>query len=230
MKFRNKETGEVFDGVVAFRGDFCCLYSCDDCPIMKRGKTALCEKWISEHPYEAAHLMGYEVVEDETPNEKIFFPSSCEIADGIIQEGSNYWWRMPMKVAYELRGGGGSGAWEKDEPVGNSEQLKEDNMNAIETQVRELVLTELAAANRKHPPFHSQHEGIAVIWEEVEESKEVMEFLTTFVKEIWGRIRENEDVTTYVSGRIKNTAVMLACEAIQVAAMCEKFREVQDND
>ena len=102
-------------------------------------------------------------------------------------------------------------------------------MNAIESQVRELVLTELAAANRKHPPFHSQHEGIAVIWEEVEESKEVMEFLTTFVKEIWGRIRENEDVTTYVSGRIKNTAVMLACEAIQVAAMCKKFEAIADH-
>ena len=78
---------------------------------------------------EAARLMGYEVVEDETPNEKIFLPSSCEIADGIIREESNYWWKMPMKVAYELRGDGGNGVWEKDEPVGNSDPLKEDNMD-----------------------------------------------------------------------------------------------------
>lgn len=77
----------------------------------------------------AARLMGYEVVEDETPNEKIFLLSSCEIADGIIQEGSNYWWKTKMKTAYELRGDGGSGVWEKDKSVGNSDRLKEDNMD-----------------------------------------------------------------------------------------------------
>ena len=64
MKFRNPETGEVFDGVVSFRGDFCCLYMCCDCPISRKAQNALCEKWIADHPHEAARLMGYEVVED----------------------------------------------------------------------------------------------------------------------------------------------------------------------
>ena len=61
----------------------------------------------------AARLMGYEVVEDKTPHEKIFLPSSCEIADGIIQEGSNYWWKTTMKTAYDLRGDGGNGRHDK---------------------------------------------------------------------------------------------------------------------
>ena len=225
MKFRNKETVEVFDGVVAFRGDFFCLYSCDDCPIMKRGKTALCETWIREHPYEAALLMGYEVVEDETPNEKIFLPSSCEIADGIIQEGSNYWWKTTMKTAYDLRGDGGNGVCGKDEPVGNSDQLKEDNMNAIETQVRELVATELAAANRKHPPFHSQHEGYAVILEEMQEMEEAIRLAKIDLEIAWRNIRDDISAEVEISG-LKDRAIQVACEAIQVAAMCEKFREV----
>ena len=210
MKFRKKETGEVFDGVVAFRGDFCCLYSCDDCPIMKSGKTALCEQWISEHPYEAAHLMGYEVVEDKTPHEKIFLPSSCEIANGIIREGSNYWWRTSQKT---------------DKPVGDSDQLKEDNMNAIETQVRELVLTELAAANRKHPPFHSQHEGYAVILEEMQETEEAIRLAKIDLEIAWRNIRDDISAEVEICG-LKERAIQVACEAIQVAAMCEKFREV----
>lgn len=73
MKFKDKD-GKVFDGVVAFRGNFCCDYGTDNlgncvgCPIWNVSKTKLCEKWISEHPYEAAKLMGYEIVEDKTEN------------------------------------------------------------------------------------------------------------------------------------------------------------------
>ena len=44
-------------------------------------------------------------------------------------------------------------------------------MNAVETHVRNLVEIELAAANERFPPFHSAHEGWAVILEEVDELK-----------------------------------------------------------
>lgn len=103
-------------------------------------------------------------------------------------------------------------------------------MNAIETQVRELVETELAAANRKHPPFHSQHEGWAVILEEVGEAKEDFEFIDHYLRSAWEEIRKDEDAKGIITDEIKNAAVMLACEAIQVAAMCEKFKEVQNCD
>ena len=64
MKFRSK-TGKILNDYVAFRGDFCCEYRCEDCPIGKRCTNGLCEKWVHEHPCEAARLMGYEVVEDD---------------------------------------------------------------------------------------------------------------------------------------------------------------------
>lgn len=101
-------------------------------------------------------------------------------------------------------------------------------MNAIENQVRELVATELAAANRKHPPFHSQHEGIAVIWEETEEVKDDLNFVVDYLKTAWRYIREDREAKNIIAGPIQNVAILLACEAIQVAAMCQKFLDMED--
>lgn len=63
MKFRNKETGEVFYTITGAWTAFMCPGPCGDCNL-QRGST--CEKeWIEAHPHEAARLMGYEVVEVE---------------------------------------------------------------------------------------------------------------------------------------------------------------------
>lgn len=69
MKFRNPETGEVFDDVdvtldSAFDCDCC---NPGTCPV---GKAAFisgysCCDYVEKHPHEAACLMGFEVVEDE---------------------------------------------------------------------------------------------------------------------------------------------------------------------
>ena len=73
MKFRNPETGEVFDVTNGVPGTgFCSGISCFECPIY--GKHPYCKKFINDHPHETARLMGYEVVEDD-PN--------VEIASGI---------------------------------------------------------------------------------------------------------------------------------------------------
>lgn len=62
MKFRNKETGEVFSTITEAWTAFMCPGPCGDCNL-RRGST--CEKeWIEAHPHEAARLMGHEVVED----------------------------------------------------------------------------------------------------------------------------------------------------------------------
>lgn len=65
MKFRNKETGAVFEYNTT---DFCGKYygvSCNLCPIRKHFPITNsfdneCENWVKEHPYQAAELMGYE--------------------------------------------------------------------------------------------------------------------------------------------------------------------------
>ena len=65
MKFRNPETGEV----IAYRDVIpaLCKNGCDNCPIMAEvlnHREQSCQAWIAKNPYEAAALMGYEVVEE----------------------------------------------------------------------------------------------------------------------------------------------------------------------
>jgi len=95
-------------------------------------------------------------------------------------------------------------------------------LNAVENQVRELVRAELDAANKQFPQFHSAHEGYAVIQEEVDELKEDMDRINCRITSLRARVRFNNSCEELVS-RIYDDAINAACEAIQVAAMCEKF-------
>ena len=99
-------------------------------------------------------------------------------------------------------------------------------MNAAENQVRELVKVELAAANKQFPQFHSAHEGYAVIQEEVDELKEDMDRINGRITSLRARVRFNNSCEELVS-RIYDDAINAACEAIQVAAMCKKFLEME---
>ena len=67
MKFRNPETGEVYQNARAALDSFPCpqRVSCENC---KFGGNKCTEKWVNEHPHEAARLMGYEVVEETHAN------------------------------------------------------------------------------------------------------------------------------------------------------------------
>lgn len=87
-----------------------------------------------------------------------------------------------------------------------------------------LVVSELYRANQNHPPFHSSHEGMAVIEEEVEEAKESMECIEYCIRTLKSdvfhdRFDEAEaDVKT-----MRRHALYAAAELIQVAAMCDKY-------
>ena len=50
-------------------------------------------------------------------------------------------------------------------------------MNAVESDVEKLVQKELESANRRFPMFRSDHEGAAVVFEEIEECKQEIENL-----------------------------------------------------
>lgn len=99
-------------------------------------------------------------------------------------------------------------------------------MNAVENQVRELVDVELAAANERFLQFHSQHEGYAVILEEYLETQEEMENMQYNMDALLATIRRNERAKGIVE-IIGHNAERIACEAIQVAAMCQKFLEME---
>ena len=99
-------------------------------------------------------------------------------------------------------------------------------MNAIENQVRELVAVELEAANERFPQFHSAHEGYAVIREEFEEMKEQMEAAEIFLRYMWNDVKANNPAKVSAE-TMMDISVDAACEAIQVAAMCKKFLEME---
>lgn len=65
MKFRDPKTGKVYQNARAALDSFPCpqRVSCENC---KFGGNKCTEKWVNEHPQEAARLMGYEVVEDDS--------------------------------------------------------------------------------------------------------------------------------------------------------------------
>ena len=100
-------------------------------------------------------------------------------------------------------------------------------MNAVENQVRELVSVELAAANDRFPQFHSAHEGYAVIREELEETEEKVEMSKKYLKFLWDSIKM-DGKTKWAVEYMKELSIKAACEAIQVAAMAQKFLEMEN--
>lgn len=101
-------------------------------------------------------------------------------------------------------------------------------MNAIKDQVAQLADMELASANEKFPQFHSAHEGWAVIQEEIEECGDELSAIFEVQKEAWEEIRADKKPNVNIAF-VYGHAINLACEAIQVAAMCKKFLSLEGN-
>ena len=102
-------------------------------------------------------------------------------------------------------------------------------MNVVENQVRELVAVELESANRQFPQFHSPHEGWAVMLEEYKELEEECENIHKEMVEMFSDIRMNDNCYADHALSILLRAVYAACEAIQVAAMAQKLRDMEAN-
>lgn len=97
-------------------------------------------------------------------------------------------------------------------------------MKELKNEVEKDIKSELARANVVHPLFGSRHEGLAVIAEEVfEVAKEMDKLARTF--NIFRYNVFNDEYESLIGdvAAMKETATNLACEAIQVAAMCEKW-------
>lgn len=98
-------------------------------------------------------------------------------------------------------------------------------MNAVYKGVEELVLVELESANSQYPPFSSSHEGYAVLLEELDEAESDLYAAKSCIDELWFGIKRNEDCAETVE-ELRKAAISLACEAIQVAAMAEKYKSL----
>lgn len=102
-------------------------------------------------------------------------------------------------------------------------------MNAVENKVRELVGVELASANKKFPQFHSPHEGWAVMQEEMKELNKECKRMKSESKDMFDCIIGNETVSGFARD-IKRHAIYAACEAIQVAAMAQKYLDMEGKE
>lgn len=96
MKFRSK-TGEVALTIEQALEQFCdSKKDCDYCELREpvqqyAGTKRPCHEYVRANPYEAARLMGYEVVEDDEPR-TCFNCIGCEIEkDFDPQEGCKNW-------------------------------------------------------------------------------------------------------------------------------------------
>ena len=101
-------------------------------------------------------------------------------------------------------------------------------MNAVKEDVEKLVQKELESANQRFPMFRSDHEGAAVILEEIEEAKTEMEETEKNFNVLWAHVKLNNGmICSSHADDLRRRACMLACEAIQVAAMAQKFIDSQ---
>lgn len=97
-------------------------------------------------------------------------------------------------------------------------------MDVIKSDVRKLVNKELNAANKRFRPFASPHEGQNIVREELEEVEQALMPLELHVKKrMWNAVKANKTISREELQEIREMAVSLAVEAIQVAAMVKKF-------
>ena len=87
MKFRDPKTGKVYQNARAALDSFPCpqRVSCENC---KFDGNKCTEKWVNEHPQEAARLMGYEVVEETHGNAQKTHADAIENARMHLEEAN----------------------------------------------------------------------------------------------------------------------------------------------
>ena len=94
IKFRNPDTGEIFNNLQQAADVFCLNYDsyCQGCPINKANGGRACRDWIQKHPHKAARLMGYveENKEENMVKEQMCRLcwsrwNCCTVAQGLLQ-------------------------------------------------------------------------------------------------------------------------------------------------
>ena len=89
-----------------------------------------------------------------------------------------------------------------------------------------MVDDELKWARKEHgEKFHSNHEAIAVTFEEIQEAQDEFEIVTEEIEWLWRCVKYDWAVPNDVLDRISTHALNGAAELIQVAAMARKWKE-----
>lgn len=91
--------------------------------------------------------------------------------------------------------------------------------------IEQAVAYELQNIVKKYgAKYHSTHEAYAVLKEEVEEAQECLSYMLLHLGEIWKGVKDNNIANIDIE-QCKQFAIALAEEAVQCAAVCERFEE-----
>ena len=100
-------------------------------------------------------------------------------------------------------------------------------MNIAKEHVIGLVSMALQHAKENHEDFHSLHEGYAIMLEEIEECRDELQIIQSLNSDLWQAVKDDNAAGAKMEmDEIEEAAVRLASEAIQVAAMARKAKEV----
>lgn len=105
------------------------------------------------------------------------------------------------------------------------------DFNELTKRLAEIAEDELNLANKKFPMFHSRHEGLGVISEELYEVQEELALIDIDIDALKVFIFKDRD-SKYVckeAGKVKKEAIRAASELIQVAAMCQKMIDSEES-
>lgn len=96
-------------------------------------------------------------------------------------------------------------------------------MQKLMEPIKQMVIDETVRAIAVYGEFHSTHEAFCVAKEECEEAAEELEAINKHMGSAWALIRSDMPCDRQITA-IGERAVMLAAEAVQIAAVCAKFK------
>lgn len=95
--------------------------------------------------------------------------------------------------------------------------------------INQAVAYELQNIVKKYGAiYNSEHEGYAVLLEEVDVAGDDMKYIYMSLNELWKEVKSDSVSKDFLTS-IKKGAIELAREAVQVAAVCERFEETIAN-
>ena len=94
-----------------------------------------------------------------------------------------------------------------------------------ETKINEAIQLEIDLAVKTYgAEYHSQHEGYAILLEEIEEAERDLDYIRNHLAMIWDVVKvDNENEVKSNARIIGLDAIELAKEACQIAAVCKKI-------
>ena len=100
-------------------------------------------------------------------------------------------------------------------------------LKELQDEIVTVVFSELLRAQKEHgETFNSMPEAFSIIWEEIEEANEEMQRVRQKANDVWlANRRDDADTFRMCASKTAAAATLLACEAVQVAAMCMKAQK-----